>query len=697
MNFFQELFFRIKDTLADIGAYLRFGLKNQIKSVFAWIDDQFYMLKLWKEALPNARRTRQHERKEALNKLKDQLLEIPQKLLHFLWDLITSPKRAFRQMKGAWTYVSSMSLKSILAGIWGSYIAILLAIIDIFEGLFNRWLAMRMLTRILTILVLLVGIGFLISSRWVIDEAKQWRSDQLVQEAQTLEDQDYEVKAYEKLRSAALLNPTNTSVLERTMETARSLETAEAVWWSEQMTKQKQFDAPSMAKVIDYAVDYHQVPTGAKYLARLQAQHPDSQQVIDTELKLLLAQGHRNRALTRAREMYAKGMETPLVHDIIIGLANNDDPAIAEQSKQHHRDNLMRMDDIGLYLCEIALSQSIAENQGDNAFDYLAILEHLRKHPDSNREHITLAVGRAYEAGQLGREEALRSILEEYDLKDSDERKSVFGVLNFFHIGDVSDILITENDLRRDRDLCRHLLYSLIMSDSPDIERAKELVDINTKNSALNESDKHFWKSFIHLYEGNNEGYTLEMLQAIDESDVSDWGEIEFLVKTYTSPHQQLVFYRELYGLTNSNPYTIRKYVELLYALGLSDELKTILKHVNLDQFKGDPDSMSLIIYLKLQFGLDLEKCRYYSEQFIEEFPEIYYCYITLAFAYFQSGHEKMAQAVLKSLPMQYQPEVLSSHHRLAYAAVTGDLSYLPDISTAILPNEKALFLEGKK
>lgn len=617
---------------------------------------------------------------------------VPVAIASLCWSLITSPREGLRKIQDARHQLSAISVRDFFAALWRSYVALISALIYFFQDLGVRWSTMRMITRVVLIVLITSIVALGLTAGWLIKLAKTYRSEQLVTQADVLESQEYKVQAYEKLRSAALLNPANEQVLKRTMETARSLRSPEAVWWGQQLAKHAGETAESMAMVIDYAVDFHQVSIGAQFLAQLQAKHPNSPEAIDTELKLMLSMGQRNRALQRAREHWDAGRETPLVHDIIIGLSNTSNPQLAKEIREHHQKHLMRKDEIGAHLSWLALQEAVPPKDEDVKYDYLAILENLMSMENTERDTLVLAIGRAYEADQLGRDEAIQQMLNQYQLSDSDERIAAFVAMNLFLLGGVEELILQPNDLGRNRQLSNQLMQSLLLSDRTDINRARLLLNLNDRSTALTESDKHFWLAITSLAENDFDQYTIDLSQALDKASIADWQYLESMIRTYTGSRPQLVFYRELYGLTDNNPYTTRQYIQLLYIHGMADEMKMILKNTALEPFRNDPSALSLMIYLNATFGQNLEKCRYLGEAMIDEFPEIYYGYISLAFAYYQSGQPQLAQQLIRSVPLQYNPNELPNYLRFAYAVVMNNPSYLPHERWATLPMEKSLY-----
>lgn len=686
MNPLHRIYYWFKDLMADAGAFFRFGLKNNIRHGGHWISDRFYMANLWRKSLPASRKVRQQEARDEWAKIRTNLMAAPHAFLTLAWNIVASPKKAWNQITGAWNRFRSLSVKEMFAALWRSYVAIIAGVLYFFENLYFRWVAFSIPFRIITVCLLIGVIAVGASSRWLVDEAKKYRAGMLLEEADELKGLDYDVKSYEKLRSAALLNPDDTDIINRTIEAAHQLRSRETVWWSERKVRMIDDNAESMAKVIDYAIDFHDIPIGAKYLVRLQSNYPDAPETIDTELKILMAQGRRNQALLRAKELLQEGRETPLVHDIYIGLSNVKRPEIADEVRQHILENLYRDDEIGKYLCERVVFGSKYEG-----IDYLKVIEHLRQFDDTDHEAIIIATGRAYTDNQITREQAIEAILNEYDLTKLEDREDAYKLLNFFGLGGVDAELLADGDLSRQRALTLQYIQSLILSDRPDLEKAQHLLQINNRETAMNESDKHFWQSLIQLHKGDTDGYTLEMIQALRSASDEDWAAMEKLLKRYTGPAQQLVFYRELCGLTDNSPYSTQRYVELLYLLGRKDELFKNLRHIQLENFTNDPRSLGLLIYLKSAFGMDLEQCRYLGETMVEEYPELHIGYISLAFAYYQSGEPGLAKQLLQLPLTLYRPDELSNYQQIAAALIKNDPSLLPTSATAVLPIEEQI------
>jgi len=690
MNFFHRVYYWFADRIADIGAFFRFGFKNRIKAVFSWIGGQFFKVQMWGEAIPSSHRARRQETMESIERLRTEVMSVASNIADAIWSLFTSPREGVRKLGDLWDRVRSLSPKEIIVILWRSYVAMVSQIALMLEGLYFRWLSMRPVLRILSCVLLVGFIALAASTGILIKEAKNYRSKMLIAEADVLEGQAYEVKAYQRLRSAALLNPDDEAILKRTMESAHSLGTAEAVWWGEQLSKRQNYSAESVKNLANYAIDFRQYSKGAKYLSKLQALHPDTPEAIDLELRILLSQGHRARALTYATRILQSGKESPIAHELYLNLSNRNDPDTIAKLKEHYQQNLFRDDKIGQHIRRITLRPGVSADSSIQ-HDYAAILEFMVQNDESDREQIALAAGRAYEAGQLDRESAIEKMTSEYALDEVEDREKALMALNFFRLGGVSDQFIQEGDLERHQGIAREWVRNLVLSDQPALDQAMAMLDLNLDDNALSFADKSFWRSIISLVKNDHEQFVIDLAIALEDATSEEWDYMESIILSYTTQSQQLVFYRELFGQVENDPYTIKQYIELLYKMGHNYELKALLKKVPLKAYRGDPLSLSMMIYFKASYKLDLANCRYLAEDMVEEFPEFYLGQITLAFAYFQSGRPDLARAMLKDSINPFKPDQMALHHRFAYAIVMDDEQYLPSSTEfATLPPEIA-------
>ncbi|MEO0794544.1 MAG: hypothetical protein AAFX93_05265 [Verrucomicrobiota bacterium] len=694
MNLYHSIMHFFSERWADFTSFVRFGIRDRFRALFQGVSDLSLHLEIWRESLPAIRKNLAEERKQALIDLWEKLTIVPYSLASFAWSIFRSPG----QIKEHWLdfidRIGSFSIKDFIAVTWRNYVILVVGFIDFVESCVQRFIALPLIYRgilgILTVMLIVAGV----TAPWWVREIRAYRAENIYATAKELNESERKVDAFITARTAALLDP-NEETLSAALEYANQINNPEAIWWSEQLAKVRGFQPDDIAQIVENGVNYNHLAHSSRFLSMLQSMDPDSAAAADSEIRILLSSGRFNQALNRSYESLRKGLETPLIFETIVRLnKGSPDPVVRESVHQHLLDGIFRNDDIGIHMSELALGDASYVDGSYPAIDFMAIYDHLSQHPDATRDHRVLAAGRAMEANQISREEAIDAILSEYDLTDFEERHEALESLNFFRLGGVADSFIDFDDLPTNRDHSREFLFSLVLGNPSNFELAEELIAAKRQRSALTESDQHFWQALIHYRNDLPELFTVDLIQGLHKADPQDWDGYDEILRSNTGPEQQVVFFRELFGKTESNPFVTRRYIMLLYRLALDTELRICLDRIELDQFRNDPKAMSLAIYLQSLLGTNLAACRYYGEKLISDFPENFSFYAVLALAYAQSGEPEFAREFLESLPMTYEPDQLDTYVRMAYALVTGDTKFLPDIEDIYLPAEKEFHRE---
>ncbi|GHC07759.1 hypothetical protein GCM10007047_26170 [Cerasicoccus arenae] len=586
----------------------------------------------------------------------------------------------FRQLR-------KLSFREACEEIWMGYRALIASGLNRVEFLFKRTFSLPLWLRAIITIVGVAFIAGVIATPWLFKTAKAYRSEHMLVQAKELQADGRNVEAYQKIRAAALLRPDQAEVRELVLELAEEVRSPQAVWWAERAAKANNYDAESIAKVIEMAAYFRQSQIGVRYLAMLQEAYPDYEGATDAELRLLLSQGKRVEAINKALHAYKNGETSPTIHEVLaMHYLNASDPIAQKTLADYLQENLNRNDEVGLSLKRLVLTRT-AELSPEvmEQVNFAQILTDLRQFPEAKQNDRALAIGRALEHGDISKDEAQATILAEFDINDPDEREDLMEMASIFGLyGIIESLPATQK-----RELNQLRLEGMVLSETPDFEGARQLLD-SSSEATLAPLQASFWNAMLAREQGHNEAFTKSLIEALNYATLEEWVYLERILHRRATEAQLLEFYRESVQRLPNTPYIAAHALNYAYQVGADAELAAMAQQMPLDTFKRDPYSQIFLIYLKALQERDLSTSRYHAEDLVAKYPREASYYIALAFVYAQSQNVPLAKSVISSFPLGNDYEAMPPFLRICLAA-TGNTAALPDIDKLPLAKEREI------
>jgi len=685
----------LKNRLADWKYWWTHGFTQKQRKWKKARKQRIDGIKRWKESRPIAAKIREQERRRSARKLNRSVKKAPIKFRKRLTDsalgFFKAPGKVIKASKRSYKRLRKLTLKQFLGELWDLYIGLIAYFINIPRRFYKRWKKQNAVIRAITAFTTVAVVFCLITSPILIDMAKRWRATQLNLEAQQLKDREQLNLAYEKSRSAALLAPDEEDYIEQTIDLADELRHPHAVWWAERMARQREFDEESLNRIINQSIDFNQLGTGARYVSVLRARFPTSQSTKDAELELLMSQGMLEPSLIKAESLIDQGVESPLAYRIFTELAlRTSDDKIKSKGRRLLRERLPNKDAIGLELLKLAqlLKQEELEKLELGEFN---LRESIVNHPDATRDDRIEANGFAFMSDLLDERSAYENITQEFNLEDEAELEEALATLSRFGNYYGRDQIISEVQINTDPQFALAYLEWLILSGDADLEEAKALMaDDSDTPLPISQTKRRFWQAMVAIRQGNEEEFSLRILQALDNSSSQEWDYMHPILVLNTDEHQQHAFYRELFGRPESPIHAAERYLMLTYRLGLEEELQILLRQLPAERFANRADSMNFLLYLNAIHERNLPGVRSQLEQLIGEYPQAALFYRNLAFVYALLGERKFAMSIDREIAPPTEED--SPYIRLTYAYITQNSRYLPELKDLPTKREKEIW-----
>lgn len=681
----SKLGFIFEHYLADIRHFFRHGLKRRFKFFRGYSGYLGKNAGDWLKTREARRKFAKIERKQQAGKLREEAKLGAVGFFSSVGELLASP---FRFPRWAWRKcqeLRQMSFREACAEVWNGYREF------IANGLnrlgygvyvvrqFPLWL------RALTVLTLIAGFAGLVASPFLLEEARQYRSQAMLTEAHALEEEGSLVQAYQKARTAALLQPNNFDAREYILELAEQVRTPEAVWWAERVAQNQDYDAESLTKVIELATFYGRPKIGLQYLGMLKDNFPDDPAITDAEIRILLAQGRRMEALAKASQAYREGYDSKVMHQLLAEqYLSANDPVSREVMADYLRKHLTRDDEVGLMLMGLVLAYyDRLTEETQILVDLDQLWRDAQAHPDADSELRILALGRAYQVGSVTAEEATSFLVEELDPSDAEERQKIIEYAGMFGLYGVIEHM---PDSAR-KEYADMKLEGLLKSGEADAE-ARVFLD-QAKVNGVSPHTEAFARAVLAQRSGDAGQFSEQLIRALDAAELKDWPMLERQAILLLAAPQLLEFYRESLRSHPDNAYIVGRGLGYAYAVGADDEMALWSGELPMTTFRRDPYNQIFLIYLKALHERDLPSIRYYGEQLIAQNPREPIYYVVLAFAYAQSGQPELASSILDAMGMEISYEALPAFLRVCLAK-TGQPAAAEGLKPT-LAREKAL------
>lgn len=661
----SKLGWLIDHYLADIRHFFRHGIKQRFRFLRGFSGDMGKDAKDWWKTREARRKFAKNERRYQASKLREDAKFGFKGFLGSLGSLLTAP---FRLPKWAWfkfQELRRLSFRDACAEVWMGYRGLVAGGLNRAEYHFKRMMQFPLWLRGICILLLIGVVAGLAASPFLLDAARQYRSESMLADARRLESESQLVKAYQKARTAALLQPNNEEARDYILELSEEIRTPEALWWAERVARDKDYDADSLAKVIKLATYYGKPKIGLQYLGMLKDDYPEHPAITDAELRILMAQGRRVDAMALAQQAYREGHDSEVVHQLLAEqyLAASD-PVARSAAAEYLKKHLQRDDEVGLMLMQMVLAYY--DRLGDETqeqLDLQQLCERVRNNPEAESELRVLALGRAHQAGAISADEALAGLLEEFDPRDPDERQELLSYAQNFGLYDVIEHM-PKSARKEYADL---ELEGLLLGETPDLEAARTMLD-EAKQVGVSPSSEAFARALLAEREGKSEAFSEQLIRALDAADPEAWVQLERQAHLALERPQLLEFYRESLRAFPGNSLVVSRGLSYAYTEGADAEIALWANELPMSTFRRDPYNQMFLIYLKALHDRDLPTIRYYAEQLVAKYPRESYYYMVLAFVYAQSGKPELAEAVMQPMNVAVNYESLPPFLRVCLA-----------------------------
>ncbi|WP_309381077.1 hypothetical protein [Cerasicoccus frondis] len=580
-----------------------------------------------------------------------------------------------------------MTPRELVLELWELYLTVLEFLVDFPKKLYKEWKKKNVYLRTAYgIIFCSLALG-LLTSPLLFQQVKLWRAATLKEEAQSLRDREQLRLAYEKSRSASLLEPDSQETLEQTLDLADKLRHPNTTWWAEKVAKSKDYDPDSLAQVVEHSINFGQLGLGAKYLSIMRTRYPASLTSADMELELLLRQDKYEDAMSKSIKMVEGDSRSALAHRVYVeyGIGAQNEK-LKNSAISTLKSELEQSDAVGLELAKLTLSLPRSARK-DLPFTTLQLREIIIMHPEATKEDRIAANGLSAFIGDLPQKEAFEAIIAEYGPK---EIPDALEVLSRYDIYYGRDQLITEDQVYLNGTYALAYLEWLILSENANLDKAEKMLDFDKERPLpINSAMRRFWQAMIAHERHDDKEFSVRLLQSLENSNANDWDYIHYLLVKHTEPRHQHAFYRELFGRPESPILAAERYLILTYQLGLENELGILLRQIQPERFSKRPELLNFTIYLQAINDKDLAYCRTRLERLIGEYPKNVTAYRTLAYVYAKCNEKEIAKSINAELPPP--SDSLNPQQKLMYAYITGDTTFLPSESELPLKTERDL------
>lgn len=632
--------------LAEVRYFFRHQLKRHLRHLLGYPRYLAGEFSGWWSSRGARGKVAQMERRQRAGRLKEEARFGFMGFLGSLGSLITSPFRFVQWCFFKLNQLRRMSLREAAAEVWMGYRSLIAGLLNRAEYLLKRLLDFPLWLRAVCLLAIVGGVAGLAASPWLIDAAKQWRSDAMLIEARELENEGRMVEAYQKSRTAAILQAGNAEAREFALKLAEEVRSPEAVWWAERDAIARDYDADSLVKLVELATRFGQPKVGLKYLGMLKESYPDHESITDSEIRILMAQRRRIEALALANEAYQKGHDGELVHQLLAEQLLSASGPVAENARAEYLDkHLLREDGVGRRVREMILlyyERFSPENR--ESVDLKRLFELTQNDPELEREVRAMAAGQSCQAGVISPARAIEVLETEYDLRDPEDRQDVLEIARIFGLYE-----LTERMPKGARKEYAHLeLEGLLIGPDADLDAAEAMLD-QAKEAGLTPTEEAFGRAMLAIKRNESARYSEQLIKALDFVELADWAALEQRAHRVAPPEQLLEFYRESLRRWPDNSFIVGRGLNYGYLNGADEDLALWAQELPVAALKRDPYNQLFLIYLKALHGRDLPLSRYHGEKLVSQHPREAIFYIILAFAYAQSGDDDMANSVMQS------------------------------------------------
>ncbi|WP_309386167.1 hypothetical protein [Cerasicoccus frondis] len=689
------LIWLIGSRIKDLWLTIRHFVRNSTPQFFLQIADFFshnsYALTQWLSSSKDRAKAAQEERRQQMERLSLGARSGFAKFIDFTFSVAKAPFQFINWLWKLLQIMRRMSFRAACKEAWGGYREFVERLFDYSILLLFRFLDMRWWLRTLLLIAIITGITGIILGPWAFRSAKEWRSQHLYEQAQQLKDDERMIDAYNKSRAAALLDLDNPEVLDFTIELAEEIYNPEALWWAERKAKVEGQTEESLLKVIEISALVGSPQVGLKYLSILQENFPNSHSITDSRLRILMAMGKQLEAFQLAEQALAEGDDSETMHRILV-LYNigSLEPDRQERLIEHLQEHLYRNDDVGLTIQEQILA--VADNLSPNiiqSIDFAQLLEVIQENEDAEPEYIALAIGCALKNNAITREQAIRDILDFYDMEKPAEQEKALEVAINFGLYELLDELSAEQI-----DNTGHYVERLVLGKEPDLQAAQAILD-QAEENGLTLLQRNLWQAMLAGEREDFYQYANYLRLALEQTlNSRDAIEIRRIVMMNGTHRQKMEYLNSIFRFYPNDPKVIADCLNYTYYNGSSDELENFAQQISLEALKNYPTRQLFLAYVKSLYKKDLPACRSYLEALVMRHPQDSIYYIVLAFAYQQSNQPELARSLLESFPLGTDYEKIPPYIRLCLT-VCGFLNAAPNPDSLPQEREKELLREA--
>ncbi|WP_269538944.1 hypothetical protein [Cerasicoccus fimbriatus] len=684
----RYIFWLIGNWFADIWHFLRFGLRDGFIRLLDTLDHTWHEITSWFGSGRERAKAAQADRREQAERMRMGLLASMAVIWDFILWLIRAPFRFVAWLWKLFQIMREMSFRAACAEAWGSYRELVDRALDHGMLLLYRFLDTRWWVKLCLSVIFISGMAAVIFGPWAIRYSKEIRSQSMLEEALALREEGLTEKAFWKSRAAAMLALDNEEALDLIIELSEELRSPETLWWVERKAKQENYTEESLAKVIEIAAYLQSPQAGTKYLSMLQERYPDSDQITEGQLRLLMSVGRRLEAIKLAQQAFKRGEDGPMVHEVLTtNLINTNEPGAIERTRKHLQENLYRTDESGYALQRLILSNArTLSDEVRESIDYSRLIEALRQQEEVESVYIAIAVCLAMEEGLISRQQAIDALLAEYDAQEYSEQLDAIKIACHFGLYEILDQ--AEEDQSAP---INFRIERLLLGAEPDLAAAMALAESSA--AELSPMDRDFWRAIFAGEQGDFQRYSFLLQQSIDFA--TEPGDLDYMQRIITAigtPDQKMEFYNLLFRYFPGNPVTTIQSIDYAYRHGTDENVSKLIQQMPIDSLKQYPSNQLFLIYLKALYQRDLDACRIQGERLVMEYPTDALYYVVLAFTYVQSGQPELARELLGTIPPTGY-EIMPPFVRLSLAA-TGYTDALPAPEALYQDRERELAMK---
>jgi len=474
--------------------------------------------------------------------------------------------------------------------------------------------------------------------------AKVIRSRQHMEAAIQAKKADNDETAHYKIQSAYNLNPNYGPILEKVGPYAADVGHPKALdWWILAATRGL-FDLKETIEMIEFGIRTGQLRKIRPFLDRYQALYPDSDQIKQLRLQVLLRERRDIEAYELSRELINRGNENLTVIAAYMNLAFSL-TQLSPDEKKEALENLIRFskrpDQLGLQACRTLFPHWNELDEKEKSELELRVRNHENATYDDLISLYTLKLRSKVPQAPL-----LESILTEYEEWESEENSETLARwLTFAGFYKAALNFLEKREPESNASLFFSRQLAWIGSGEP--EKAYEAT---SQANPLTPVQNFVIRAKALIRQGRMDEAEETLAQSLEvvEADQMEWLENYLLELGFRNLAIKL---HEKFLHESPNPTHARlKLIDYYYDAGNEIKLTRLLKEISLDDLNSFPREKIDYLYFSLLFHQNMDSIRSHIENLASQFPNIADFRILLAFSYAVSGNIDAGMRILDTM-----------------------------------------------